>query len=284
MKGNRAVLGSKAVHLISLLAGLSSLSSVTAHAGAWGWNDSRNFIIGGITVPTSDPIASTTVAIVSQTDQGTALCSGSIIDTDLIVTAGHCVGPAPSKMLIVFRKDLSDTSGPVVRVSGYVQDPNYGDGENDQDNDDIALIRFAGGLPAGYQAATLLTDSSALANGEAVTLAGYGITDGSAAAQASGNDGAGVLREVTTTIAQAAYGLTEVAVDQTRGKGACHGDSGGPAFVRAADGSLQLFGVTSRGPSNQPDTCASIGIYSNILAHLDFIQSATDELRGGGSD
>jgi secreted trypsin-like serine protease len=130
----------------------------------------------------------------------------------------------------------------------------------------------------------LLQDNSALKNGTIVTHAGYGITDGSADAQASGDDGAGVLREVDTTIAQAPYGKTEVEMEQHHGKGACHGDSGGPAFLKAADGSLQLFGVTSRGPADQPDDCATYGIYSNILAHLDFIQSATSELRSGGSD
>ena len=79
-------------------------------------------------------------------------------------------------------------------------------------------------------------------------------------------------------ILNAQYGKTEVEMNQTQGKGACHGDSGGPAFV-VSGGQYYLFGVTSRGPSNQPDNCASAGIYTNILAHLDFIQSASEQLR-----
>jgi secreted trypsin-like serine protease len=281
--------GEKLSLLLSTLVLIASIAPGRAHAAAWDGSaaeiTNREMIVGGVTVAPSDVIASTTVAIVSQTSEGTALCTGSILDTDLIVTAGHCVGPSPSQMLVVFRKDLSDKSGPVVKVAGYIRDPNYGNGTNDKDNDDIALIRFDGGLPAGYQPAQLLQDSSALQNGETVTLAGYGITDGSASARDDGtDDGAGVLRKVDTTIANAHYGQTEVEVDQTLGKGACHGDSGGPAFLMSADGSLLLFGVTSRGPSNQPDDCASYGIYTNILAHLDFIQQATQALRAGQSD
>lgn len=283
MKGSRGLLGGMKFLRVALLV-MNVMTTAPALAAAWDWNDSRDYIIGGVSVPTSDVIASTTVAIVSQQDQGMALCTGSLIDTDLVVTAGHCVGPSPSKMLVVFRQNLNDTAGAVIQVAGYVQDPNYGNGTNDQDMDDIALIRFEGGLPAGYQTAKLLSDPSLLKDGMTITLAGYGITNGDPTAQASGDDGAGTLRKVNTTILQAPYGKTEVLVDQSKGKGACHGDSGGPAFVTAADGSLQLFGVTSRGPANQPDNCATAGIYTNILAHLDFIQSATQELRSGGSD
>jgi secreted trypsin-like serine protease len=284
MKGSRVKLGGKKLALFTLFRLISLMSPVPAYAGAWwSWDQSRDYIIGGVEVPNTDIIASTTVAIISQTDQGTALCTGSIIDTDLIVTAGHCVGPSPDRMRIVFRENLNSRTGKVVRVTGYVRDPNYGiGGDSDVDLDDIALIRFDGGLPAGYQAATLLSDSSQLQDGSGVTLAGYGITTGTP--RKGANSGAGILREVDTTILNAHYGDTEVEMDQSHGKGACHGDSGGPAFLKTADGNLLLFGVTSRGPSNVADHCDTAGIYTNILAHLDFIQSATDELRSGDSD
>ena len=157
--------------------------------------------------------------------------------------------------------------------------------DNDMDEDDIALIQISGALPAGYAPVQLLSDPSALTDGEQVLLAGYGRDVGVEPANGK-DDGAGILREVSVNILKAQYGNTEVEVDQTAGKGACHGDSGGPAFAQSG-GALKLFGVTSRGPQNQPDTCNSQAIYTNLLAHTDWIATTEAQLRsasgGAGS-
>lgn len=52
----------------------------------------------------------------------------------------------------------------------------------------------------------------------------------------------------------------------------CKGDSGGPAFVKAQDGSLLLAGVTSRGGSS----CDVGGVYTLAPAYRDWIQKVVD--------
>lgn len=237
-------------------------------------------IIGGVKVSPADPIAASTVMIVGQTTNngttGEYICSASIIAQDLIVTAAHCVAedPAnptdPAKIFVVFSTHLpASASDPSVhRISGYLVHSGWSAAIQQPDAHDVAVIRFEGGLPAGYQPAQLLGTQN-LSAGETVTLAGYGIstirdTDGSTA---------GTLRQVNVRIAQF-YGQTEVAVDETHGKGSCNGDSGGPAFV-SNGGELLLWGVTSRGDPS----CATDGIYTNLGYYLDFLNEAANDLR-----
>ena len=228
----------------------------------------QDYIIGGSEVDQSDPVAASTVALYD----GKALCSGSLIAENLVVTAAHCI-PSDAKTLKVFFKLDISGAGKSARVVDAVVDPHYkGEEATGPDENDIALLRFSGKLPAAYSPATLLPASESLSNGETVTLAGYGITE------AQTTQGAGVLRKVNVTIAQANYGKTEVVLDQTDGKGACHGDSGGPAFVKMGK-NLFLFGVTNRGyPTNAPDDCAHEVVYTNILSQMDFLNSAARQL------
>lgn len=245
------------------------------------FNEPDFLIIHGLTVRTDDPIASSTVAVINQVQGVLSLCSGSIIAPDLVVTAGHCVGPDKAGMKLMFTTDIRRPDSKVVNVAGFVRPKDFGRMINGEDMNDIALIRFEGGLPLGYHAAKLLMDEGLLKNGEKVTLAGFGVSNGQAE-QKPGAAGAGVLRKVDVTIAQAAYGRTEVVMDQTHGHGACHGDSGGPAFLKRGANFL-LFGVTSRGTAVGAEECAGASIYTSIEAHQAFLKQATVGLRKGQS-
>lgn len=194
------------------------------------------FIIGGVLVPRLDPIARSTVALISLREKGMSLCTGSIIDTDLVLTAAHCVGPSPSRMRVVFGGDLNAKPDQVAQVTAYLRHTDYGVGYDevlDQDLNDIALVRFEGGIPTGYAAAEILDDIDALRDDATITLAGYGRTVGDVSqAKPTDNLGSGALRMVTTTIRTAYHGQSEVLTEQSQGRGACHGDSGGPAYIR----------------------------------------------------
>ena len=157
--------------------------------------------------------------------------------------------------MIFFTTSLSVPAAKVTVASQYIRHADFYANKGDVDENDIALIRFQGGLPAGYAPAPLLgaDETDVLENGAEVTLAGFGRTIGDESQLKKGeDDGSGVLRKVQTTIRDAHHGNTEVIVEQSDGKGACHGDSGGPAFVRGHDGTLKLFGVTE---AAAPRTC-----------------------------
>ncbi|MES2857178.1 MAG: trypsin-like serine protease, partial [Bdellovibrionota bacterium] len=113
----------------------------------------------------------------------------------------------------------------------------------------------------------MIKDIGLLSVGQETLLAGFGDNDGVA------RSGGGKLRFVKTTILDPAYGKSELTVDQSKGKGACYGDSGGPAYVEI-EGKLHVAGVTSRGE----EECLIATIYTSTAAHVDWISEASQRL------
>lgn len=240
------------------------------------------YIVGGVDVGSGDYYAKTTVALLTRTAQGGSICTASIIAKDLLVTAAHCVTDmfgrtlSPSAHRIAFTANVDNANPSGFRaVDGVKVHPSYrGVSGSGKDQGDIAIVHFNGGLPSGFMISTLLPSSSSLKNGQVATLAGFGVTT-----MAGGGEGAGLLRKVNTKIFNAKFGKTEVLLDQRGGRGACHGDSGGPATV-SISGKIYLFGVTNRGyPENAPDDCKQFSVYTNINAHRAFVNGSAQELR-----
>ena len=254
---------------------LSATLALTLSAHAAQKSGDKIEIVGGTTVAAGELEAETTVAFLS----GGGLCTASIIAEDLAVTAAHCVldesgNPVdPSDMALVFSTEVS-ASSIQTQVLGAVFNPKFLEANNTGvDMGDIALIRFSGGLPSGYGIANLLPESETLVDGESVELAGYGVTE------MIDQAGAGTLRKVDVPIKDAGFGQTEVLLDQTGGQGACHGDSGGPAFIKN-DSGLFLWGITNRGnPDDAPDDCIHFSVYTKISSYKSFLDSATTTLR-----
>jgi secreted trypsin-like serine protease len=127
-------------------------------------------------------------------------------------------------------------------------------------------------VPAGYKPAVLLSSSVTLVNGRAATLAGYGLQDMATQKEADS------LMKTEVRISDAKYSETEVLFEQFQGRGACHGDSGGPALV-TAKGRAIVFGVTSRSATMAGGrNCLEGSIYSSVPAKLEFIRSAANQL------
>lgn len=253
---------------------LSSFSLTLSSAQAW--------IIGGDLVSSDDQEAKTTVALLTITPQGVGTCTASIIAKDLLVTAAHCVTDefgrvyVGQRLRIVFNKSIEDgIDGNRVSVAARVPAGWKGMFSSGKDQSDIAVVHFKGGLPNGFKPAVLLPASRPLQNGQTVTLAGYGVTQ----MDPSGGSGSGILRKVDVKISNAKFAKTEVLLDQRQGRGACHGDSGGPAEI-VRNGVKYLWGVTNRGyPETGPDDCAQFSIYTRITAHQSFINTAAAQLR-----
>jgi secreted trypsin-like serine protease len=244
-------------------------------------------IIGGQEVTSADPVSTTTVLIVGQEGNETFICSGSIIDKDLVLTAAHCLGDTGrAQLLAVFRTSIQ-ASGKVVKVavqtrmSDFTQKASSGD----RDWDDLALIRLSENIPAGYKPAKLLSDASVLRNGAQLTLAGYGINVPTPPTDPNDDGGAGVLRKVTQTVVDAAYSPTELLVSLRQG-GSCHGDSGGPALVQNGN-DIVVVGVASRLTNNdqvahngnvQDYSCSVDMVYTSVLAQQAWISAASQKL------
>jgi secreted trypsin-like serine protease len=228
-------------------------------------------IIGGSDVTDKDDFSKSVVALYNVTVG--SLCTASIVSDQILVTAAHCVDGPASSLRVVFGKNLENETDRVIEaVISYETSPLWPTRSSEDFNaGDIAVVRFEGGLPAGYHAAKLLTDDTVLTTGANVLLAGYGISNGVT------QEGAGTLRSVVTTIKNGAYSESEILIDQTTGKGACHGDSGGPAYVQV-NGQWALWGVTNRGVNDPNNDCSVSAAYAKIPFYQSWIATTTKKL------
>ena len=280
----------KAVSLSVLLAACSGSGvspSMKSLSSAWPLNLSGTEIIGGIEAVDTDEFSKTLVGLIDQ--EVGALCTASIMSNELIVTAAHCVtgendqgvvtNTPPENLVVVFGLNLFEEDKIQARkvVAVTVHSSWAEHSYDDFNTGDIAIVRFAGGLPAGYKPAQFLTKREALTAGMPLRLAGYGISDGRA------KNGEGLLRYVDNVpLKNPDFSETEILLDQTSGRGACHGDSGGPAYV-TVDGNVLVTGVTSRGHEDPLDLCNGGAAYTSIPAYTDWIVDSANQLQDATS-
>lgn len=244
-------------------------------------------IIGGVPVDAKDTIAKSTVAlvasVVTQDDQeGQFICTGSLLTSNVVLTAGHCVPEVGAEykevaLYVIFNTDLNNMQrGDIRLVVDYVIHSEYGKtGEQGEDAHDLALVKFSGAMAPGYQLAKFLDDETLLTAGKKVTLAGYGLIETDGVNTKSDNK----LRKVDVEIVED-FGKHEILLDQTQGKGACHGDSGGPAFLEV-NGTQYVWGVTSRGAGKDgKDDCSLVSVYTKVKSESTFVKDALKKLSG----
>lgn len=191
---------------------------------------------------------------------GSTVCSGSLLAGGAyVLTAAHCV-TGSSGALNVSSITLSFDSGAVTaKVSSAAQVSVYA-GWNGVlgENDDLALLRLDTAVTAisGYQ----VWSDSAL--GETVVLAGYGYSgvgsvgyssaSGTSTLHWGANEYEALYSSAGTVLYDFDNGDAARSSIGSLGLGSTEamiasGDSGGPSFIEAADGSLLLVGVHSFG-------------------------------------
>ncbi len=230
---------------------------------------SDTMIVGGTRVSPTDVIAKSTVALV--TPDGWQFCTGSLVSPKTVVTASHCLeGYDESRLYVSFgtvAQEASFVSSRLRYATRTVMNPNFDTAAMDMDvatraPNDIAVIVMNSAAPSGYTPVKMLKATDALHVGEALTLAGFGLTNATFGTS-------GVLRKVDVKLAKEATTAKEIEYDASNGgKSACMGDSGGPAFVKR-DGKLVLVGVTSRGSG----ACNAEGIYTDVRQFRAWISS-----------
>ncbi|MGZ3693421.1 MAG: S1 family peptidase, partial [Bdellovibrionota bacterium] len=221
------------------------------------------------------PVAKSTVGIFSPSPDhhSGSLCTGTIIRNNIAVTAAHCIPAGDTKPIVVFNPDMHAPNPNVHPAQEVMVNPKWGShAGKGMDQGDIALVKFGGGLPKGYKKVSSVGTDSEIKSGANVILAGYGIDN------ARTKTGAGRLRKTAVQITNSRTGKSEMILDQSHGHGACHGDSGGPAYV-TRNGKMILAGVTNRSyPSRAPDDCGHKVVYTKVPAYRSWIQKSEKRL------
>jgi secreted trypsin-like serine protease len=222
--------------------------------------DLANGIVGGQEVKPKEGLAHVVVGLVSQLDQGQALCTGTLIAENVVLTAAHCVDHNPESISVAFTTDFSKVKEADLRkVDRVVQHPRWLH-HDDKDQGDLALVHFSGKKASKYHVAKILNEKIQLKVGQKIVLVGFGVTAG------NDDDSAGILRRTVTEISSISSS-TEV-VSDGREHGVCFGDSGGPAFLKKGKQFYQ-WGVAS---SVSRKTCDDLMIHTDVRPYRQWIK------------
>src|SRR5690348_9410861 len=83
-------------------------------------------IVNGQPVGKRDKIAASIVALVAEVKEGQALCTGTILDDQTVLTAAHCVDGEPTKMSVVFSPEVKGANPAMIRaVNRIAQHPKW---------------------------------------------------------------------------------------------------------------------------------------------------------------
>jgi hypothetical protein len=247
-------------------------------------------IIGG--TPATQGEYPNVVGIVLTTSSGVAICTGTLITDEWVMTAAHCVYPPEAGF--GSQSDVTNALHVYIGALTIFPAPSGNDGLTAQDSmfdpmfagtssteiamgHDIGLIHLASAVQ-GVTPVKLNFDASAAQSGLAVTQVGYGETS-------TGSNGVvGTLYDVaqTATSCESLVGVPDsmfLCFNQTNGKGKCEGDSGGPSFAQVNGQTLEV-GVTSFGDQN----CEAFGADTRTDFEKSFLTSIIPALDTCTSD
>jgi uncharacterized protein (TIGR03382 family) len=258
----------------SLLAALLLAAAPLAHAESSGTPDPEpaaeptpESIIGGTAAPPGKwPDA---VAVLGA--QGS--CTGTLIAPDVVLTAGHCAGANPTRVIAntLNYNAPGGVTANVLRTTAY---PNW------ESSYDVAVVVLATPIAgvAPRKLGTACTFQQGFAASTQVHLVGFGSTD----PQGGGTNTrlnevmAPVIDPECTTgngcVAAIAPG-GEFTVGGN-GKDSCFGDSGGPVYLDTPRGPV-VIGAVSRGLDNSPTPCGGGGIYVRTDKIASWLETTT---------
>ncbi|GAA4526919.1 trypsin-like serine protease [Amycolatopsis samaneae] len=200
---------------------------------------------------------------------GAFQCGASLVDSDVVLTAAHCVarynGDA-SRVVIRHGSNQLDGGTPVA-VRKIVAHSQF---KPDAYFNDIALLKLVSSVPfdAHTRPVTLAPANRAVRDGETLTLSGWGKTsypgDNPNALQTIDLHAIDLQSCATRLASKGPISTGSLCTTSPEGQGACKGDSGGPLV--AADGTQ--VGVDSWGVHcalGYPDVFTSVSAFSGWI-------------------
>lgn len=232
-------------------------------------------IIGGEAVTGYDELTSSTVSLILQiSGQPLSLCTGTLISEDLVLTAAHCLMASEELPSVYFGTTLPtewDESQmiPVDEAVSAKYTPIRDEDGFISAKNDVALLKLGGKIPRWAKPVPVLDATASLVAGDRLILAGYGLVNElGEPVYATG------LNKVDVPVAKLWEDL--IVTDQTNAKGACAGDSGGPAYLKTSKG-LVVVGAT-RGPHDRAMDCRHYGEYTDLTKQKAFIVEQAQQM------
>jgi len=187
-------------------------------------------------------------AVVAMTFGGGYMCTGTLISSDVILTAAHCAdGYSSSSYTIYFGNYLSSASQR--GVTDIHVHPQYNEYSI---TNDIALLRLSSAPPSNINPIPFLPSSLEINQADVsdpLEYVGFGETEThtTGAKLTVTNDLDWICTNSSGCVVGPGYqaSANTICGDQSPG-GPCHGDSGGPAFIERS-GQEYVAGVTSYG-------------------------------------
>jgi len=263
--------------LTLLLACIAASASGNPAAGKeWHWKSPRPLVTPIGPVKSSRIVGGTEAVPHSWPHQvalfidGMYFCGGSIISSEWILTAAHCMDGAKFVDVVMGAHNVHETEPTQVSRMSL----NFFTHENWSSFllvNDIALIRLAEPITFNENIQPVKLPSSDVDVGTVVTPTGWGRPSDSAGGISD------VLRQVDVPIiandqCQETYGIVtggNICIDATGGKGTCNGDSGGPLNYNGVTYGITSFGSSAGCEKGYPDA------FTRVYHFLDWIEEKT---------
>lgn len=234
-------------------------------------------IIKGVLVKDEDLAAKSTIAIVDMF--GSAACTGTLVSKDLVITAAHCVSRWTEKSFFKRSKQVPElsriafklnSSNEITKIEMDAVEFYPAKNERDQQAHDIAVVKFTGQLPKGFEAVAILAPEYQLVGNKDLVIAGFGYTS----KEKNSKDVFTPVLHQTIIPYKGSEGDILILTQLNGEQGAYYGDSGGPAYLESND-ELFLVGATIGGFDGESEV-----YYSKVNSYKKFILDSAKKLKG----